>query len=229
MMNSHAYAMISRRAGFTVIELMITVAIIAILATVAAPSMRDMVKNARMTSLVNDLMSDLSVARAEAVKRGVPVSVCTSTSGTACTNTAWNLGWIVFTDGGVPDGGVSGVVNAGLRNVTLPDGTVTPLLDVILKVSPKINGADENPPTLVTSVNSPTATGKYVIFRPTGVTTPGGGAAAKIDFYLCDSRRTGTVPASEAANKGRHIIVSATGRAQSNRCTCANDGASCAP
>jgi type IV fimbrial biogenesis protein FimT len=201
--------MIPRRAGFTVIELMITVAIIAILATVAAPSLRDMVKNARMTSMVNDFMTDLSVARAEAVKRGVRASICTSNNGTGCTGTDWRYGWIIFAE--AHTGGTAGFVDTN---------------DVILKVSPKIDGADENPPTLITTAGNLTNGGvKYIEFRPSGVTQPGGAGA--IDIYMCDSRKTGSVSASEAANKGRHIILSGTGRAHSVRCTCVAAGTSC--
>ena len=60
-----------RHGGFTIVELMITIVLIAILTTIAAPSLRDLVMNGRMTSLANDFMTDLSVARSEAVKRGV--------------------------------------------------------------------------------------------------------------------------------------------------------------
>src|SRR5215831_9254005 len=176
--------MTRRSIGFTVIELMIAVSIIAILMVVAAPSLRDVIRNARMTSLANDIMTDLSLARGEAVKRGVRISMCASNTGTACTNTEWRFGWIIFAEADT----------AGSQ------GTVDPN-DVILKVSPKINGADETPPTLVSSVNNPTATGNYVNFRPSGVTSPGGAPTSTIDFYLCDARKTGAVSASEALNK----------------------------
>ena len=216
-MNNHANAMIiSRRAGFTVIELMITVAIIAILSTIAAPSMRDVIKNSRMTSLANDLMSDLSVARGEAVNRGVRTTVCTSSDGAQCTATEWRFGWIVLAE--VDTGGTQGVVD---------------LKDVIVKKSPKINGADETPPNRITTTNHTSAAGvQYVGFRPSGVTTPGGGdpTTTTIHFYLCDSRSADTpgVSAAEALNKGRHITVTGTGRAQVNRCTCST-GLVCAP
>jgi type IV fimbrial biogenesis protein FimT len=210
-MDSHANAMISRRAGFTVIELMITVSIIAILAMVAAPSLRDMVLNARMTSMVNDLLTDLSVARAEAVKRGVRATVCTSSNGTACTSSDWRNGWIIVAE--ADTAGTFGAVDA---------------TDVILKISPKVSGADDNPPTLITSVGNPTnGTIKYVDFRPSGVTTPGGGGT--IDFHLCDARKTGSVSAAEAANKGRRITITGGGRAHSIRCTCNAAGTVCNP
>jgi type IV fimbrial biogenesis protein FimT len=211
-MDSHAHAMISRRAGFTVIELMVTVAIVAILAMVAAPSLRDLVKNAGMTSLVNDFMTDLSVARAEAVKRGVRATICTSNTGTGCTATEWRFGWIIFAETNA--GGTAGAVDAG---------------EPILKVSSKINGADETIPTRITSTANPkNGAIDYIDFRPSGVVSPGG--AGTIDIYMCDSRRTDVagVSASEAANKGRHIILTGTGRAHTVRCTC-NSATACAP
>lgn len=199
--------MIHRHAGFTVIELMITVAVIAVLATIAAPSMRDLVKNARMTALANDLMTDLNVARSEAVKRGVRTAICTSNNGTSCTNTEWRYGWIVFTDS--VDGTDYGSVN----------GT-----DAILKTAPKIDGADEDVPTRITAPAAPAGpAGQYVGFRPSGVVTPGGGGP-NIEFHMCDSRNLSVsgVSAGEASGKGRRVTLTGTGRAHAVRCTCAS-------
>ncbi len=59
---------------------------------------------------------------------------------------------------------------------------------------------------------------------------PGGDAtSATIHFYLCDARKTGAVSASEALEKGRHITILGTGRAQAIRCTCNNTGTLCTP
>ena len=209
----------SQRAGFTVIELMITVAVIAVLATIAAPSLRDLVKNARMTSLANDFMTDLNIARSEAVKRGVRTAMCTSNNGTNCTGTPWNQGWIIFTDGG-PDlpGGVYGQVNSNLKTDA---NTGTVLLDVILKISRKIDGADENPPTSITAQNPQAGpAGQYIGFRPSGVVSSGGGGP-NIEIYICDSRNQADgATAAEASTKGRHITVTGSGRAHAVRCSC---------
>lgn len=84
-----------------------TVAVLAILIGIAAPSVRDLMMNTQLTSQANDLLTDLAAARSEAVKREVQVALCTSTNGTSCTTSAWNLGWIIFIDAnkdGQPDG-----------------------------------------------------------------------------------------------------------------------------
>lgn len=95
--------------GFTLVELVITVAIVGILVTVGIPSFSDMMANSRMTSLTNDLVSEIYVARSEAVKRNVAVSICSSTDQATCANSNnWATGWIIFTDFGVP-GVVDGV------------------------------------------------------------------------------------------------------------------------
>lgn len=85
--------------GFTLIELMITLAIAAILLTVAVPSFRTFIENNKAITQVNDVVSAHNLARMEAIKRGSPVTVCTSSNGTACSNsTNWKNGWIVFND-----------------------------------------------------------------------------------------------------------------------------------
>ncbi len=85
--------------GFTLIELMITVAIGGILIAVAVPSMRDMMINNRVSSYSNDFVSSLYLTRSEAVKRGTRVTMCKSTNGTTCAaGGGWQQGWIIFQD-----------------------------------------------------------------------------------------------------------------------------------
>ncbi|MEE8428747.1 MAG: GspH/FimT family pseudopilin [Gammaproteobacteria bacterium] len=96
--------------GFTLIELMVTLGIASIVLGMAAPAMRDMVQNSRITSQANELLASLGMARSEAVKRGTPVSICRSADLLSCSGGAgsWAAGWIVFDDlngNGAVDGG----------------------------------------------------------------------------------------------------------------------------
>lgn len=68
--------------GFTLLELMVTIAVLAILATVGVPSFRDLIQNNRVTTQANELVSALSFARTEAVKRGQSVEVLVAQEGT---------------------------------------------------------------------------------------------------------------------------------------------------
>lgn len=89
--------------AFTLVELMITIAVAAILLTVAIPSFRGTIQNNRITAQANDLVGALNLARAEAVARGTAVTACASTDGTTCSETTtWNSGWIVTIDTGEP-------------------------------------------------------------------------------------------------------------------------------
>ena len=83
--------------GFTVLELMITVTVLAILATVAIPNMRSTIQNNRMTAQANGFLTAFQLARSEALKRNAPVSVCPSSDGSEC-GSDWEDGWIVFVD-----------------------------------------------------------------------------------------------------------------------------------
>ena len=85
--------------GFTLVELMITISIVAILLSIAVPSYKYVTNANRIASEVNGLLGDMQLARAEAIKQGQSVTVCVSTDAATCTGgTAWRDGWIVFSD-----------------------------------------------------------------------------------------------------------------------------------
>jgi prepilin-type N-terminal cleavage/methylation domain-containing protein len=82
--------------GFGVIELMVAVAIVAILAATALPSFREMARRMTVTGTTNDLVGALATARAEAAKRGAWVAVI----GPGSNN--WSTGWHVEADAATP-------------------------------------------------------------------------------------------------------------------------------
>lgn len=90
----------NRSSGFTMFELVIVMVIVAILAAIGLPSFKYVTASNRISSELNGLVGDLQFARSEAVKEGVPITVCVSTTGTSCAagSSAWASGWIVFTD-----------------------------------------------------------------------------------------------------------------------------------
>lgn len=85
--------------GMTLVELLVTVALVAILLAVGLPSYQSITTSNRMAGEMNALISDFQYARSEAVKQGQTVTVCVSTTGTSCADSAnWASGWIVFSD-----------------------------------------------------------------------------------------------------------------------------------
>ena len=95
-----------KEAGFTLVEVMVTVIIVAILSAMAAPSYKSIVTDMRMSSEINALINDLNFARSEALKRGQIISVCPALSPTAATTscsatTDWSTGWVVLAPSGV--------------------------------------------------------------------------------------------------------------------------------
>jgi type IV fimbrial biogenesis protein FimT len=85
--------------GFTLTEMMVVIAIVAILMTIGVPSYRYISNSYRMTGEVNGLLGDAQFARSEAIKEGQQVILCTSTDGATCAGvTTWQVGWIVCVD-----------------------------------------------------------------------------------------------------------------------------------
>ena len=89
-----------KQRGFTLIELIITIAIAGILMSLALPSFKKTLQNNKLTSMHNELLSSLSLARNTAISRGSFATLCKSNqAGDNCDSSAsWKDGWIVFLD-----------------------------------------------------------------------------------------------------------------------------------
>ena len=151
-------------AGFTLIELVIVVALAAIIMTFAVPSYQNLIANNRITSHTNELVMGINMARSEAVKRNVRVILCRSANPTAappaCGGSAntWTTGWLLFASGDA--------------NNTYEAGT-----DTLIRVG-------ESARTGIQIRTNATSNNNLEI-NSNGTTNEGGGTAA---FAICDDR-----------------------------------------
>jgi len=160
--------------GFTLIELMVTLAVAVILITVAVPGFRTMIQNNRATTQANELLTAFMLARSEAVKRGVAVSVCSSTDQATCAASAnWATGWIVFTD----DAGVSGTLDS---------------TDQLIRVWEALDGT----PTLTDTVNS----FQNIQYQPSGLVVAG--SSFRLTLPGCKGNQVQTITIN-AVGSGR--------------------------
>jgi type IV fimbrial biogenesis protein FimT len=93
-----------RVSGFTLIELIVTMAVLAIVVSIAAPSFTNMITNNRSAGLGGELVAAVNFARSEAIKRANHVAICPSTDGESClTSDDWANGWLIFVDTSASD------------------------------------------------------------------------------------------------------------------------------
>jgi type IV fimbrial biogenesis protein FimT len=114
-----------RASGFTLTELMITLAVLGLLVAAGLPSMSTFVKGQRVKAAVSDVYASLIFARSEAIKRNQRVVLCASSDGTGCANSPnWAQGWIVFIDSD-GDGYVGAVADILKRQGAFPTVNLT--------------------------------------------------------------------------------------------------------
>jgi type IV fimbrial biogenesis protein FimT len=163
--------------GFTLIELIVVVAVAAIVLTTSAPSFRDIIRNNRLAAQSNQMVTALNLARSEAIKRGVRVTLCKTAnpkdSAPTCTTSGdWRQGWIAFVDNTQTTGNVAGVIDGADQRLRMFD--------------PLSNGA-----TLIGDANFQS----WIAYRSNGVSI-GASGAADGDIKLC-----------QGVGKGKNINV----------------------
>jgi len=194
-----------RQGGFTLIELMFTVVVMAVLLGIGIPNFRDFIRNSRMSAEANDLLSGINLTRSEAVKRRAPVVLC-SGSAAACVATGdFSDGWVVFVDTDA-----DGLIDVGTEDVlrehpAMPAGFSTALYETS-------DGEDEEDPDYDDSTASYISFGQSGFRRMTGGTLP-----VALGVVICDERENALSGGGPDMSAARALELSASGRAAITR------------
>lgn len=181
--------------GFTLIELMVTLAIAAIVLTVGVPGFMATIQNNRITTSLNDFVSDLNLARSEAIKRGSRVTLCKSDDGETCTQDGdWSQGWILFSD---PN-----------DNANFDEGAES---ETLLRVHQALRDDDA-------SLTGNSNLRDYISYMGTGFAQRTTGGVQNGTLVLCDSRGFGEHARAIVLNRtGRPTSMPAT-ESNANNC-----------
>ena len=177
--------------GYTLIELMAILAVVSILVTVGLPLMNVFFESNRMVSNTNDLVAGLHIARSEAIKQQMRVTLCQSADTASCSGTGqWEDGWIVFQD---PNG--NNTVDGGER---------------ILRVN---TGASGNRVT-IRSNDAGNLIANAVTFTSRGLPKALNGGSLTGTFRICDGRGR-KVNADGDTTVARGVNLSPSGKVRS--------------
>lgn len=116
-------------AGYTLVELMVTLAVVGILAAVAVPAMTSLIAGNRLAGASSELASSLQLARSEAIRRNAQVTICASNNGTTCAaSTDWSSWIVTGRDNAAAAGAANDVILAhatpGAMRVTGPSAGI---------------------------------------------------------------------------------------------------------
>ncbi len=184
------------RRGFTLMELMIVLALAAVVLAIGAPNFREFRQNNRLTATANDFLASLQLARTEAVKRQTTVSICPSGNAggpnAECSGDEFR-GWIVFADadGDCARGAGEPLIRAEAGRDSAPRSEL------------------EHARQLRTS-----ADGGCVSIGRNGFTREVADSASR--FVFCDARGIDVQPGT-GQSLARGIVLNRTGRAQVTR------------
>jgi type IV fimbrial biogenesis protein FimT len=181
------------QTGFTLLELLTTVAVGAILMAIAIPNFRTTIQNNRMSAQLNTMLSGLIYARSEAIKRNVDVAICATTDQQTCAGSGtWGTGWLIYYT-------PSGSYNApGSATNPLPGPTAAE----IIRQYPALSGGNTlNTNAANNGAGIAAVSNGIIAFQPSGLALLNNDA----QFTLCDTRGT---------SYARIIAVGATGRAE---------------
>ena len=114
----------ARQNGFTLIELLITMIVLAILLAVGIPMYQGITTQMRMKEEIYGFLADVNFARSEAVKRGQPVYVCSTSDNVTCSDVGaassnWSTGRLVYVDT-TNSGLVTTPPNANILRISMP-------------------------------------------------------------------------------------------------------------
>jgi len=145
--------------GFTLIELMVTIFVLSILASIAAPSFRSFIVGQRIKSASFDIMSSLYMARSEAIRRNASVDIVPATNTNVTPATSWLNGWdIMFPSGSTTSLKNQTALGSGLV-ITCYSGTTAGACQTITYGSNGRLAGTVVPSIQITSNDSAVATG----------------------------------------------------------------------
>lgn len=174
--------------AFTLVEMMITIAVLAIVLGIGVPSMSAFIESNRLTSVTNDLLSSLQYARAEAIRQRSRVTICqrAANSDVCENNGSWTNGWLIYLDD-----------NPAATPVANSEG--------ILRIVSNLNANN-----LIISGGAQATS--YVSFSGNGGHVSWSGSPITLTLNICSKSSV-----LNATNRARDILINPTGRTQSTK------------